>query len=629
MLQEVRCLLILIGTYHSPLTWPRIRLRSPELSRVTSTTNTSLLSKANQRGAAKQRLENELQSGASGHQEESSRVQRFQVQGNRCPARTFLDLYQSEATIRMKKTPLPRVIAGALATTLSIGALPYSEPAWARANAEYVSEPSVLNASAALQDSDVGVALLRLIDAVNSGSPIALADAVDASFSRSAFSRFMPRDRIIQMLSGIQEHAPDLEIVEVRPKEANEPLSVIATAKNGRLRVLIRAGSDRGDPKMLAGIGFVRLLDLPSADLAQMPTPATESEMVASIVAAIEKQAESGGFRGAIQLTKDGRTLFSRGFGEANSALSAANTVDTPFHIGSAGKMFTAVLISQFIAEGLLKKETTVGEVIPDYPSEEVRDNVTVEMLLTHQAGLGTFFQSPGFVNGATYPNAQSEISVYGEEPLFFEPGTSYRYSNAGFSLLAAMLERASGVVFSELVRDRVLERAGMSHTYLPAESEKMRGAAKMYAPSLTDPLGFEHLVPLMPDDPAVPTFAVQGFGGGYSSVSDMQRFFGALLDGTLLPRAQFEQMVAPRVEQQSGSGRFYGYGIMTSRLGGQTMIGHGGASRFDVRHLMESGYTLSIATNQNPPSVTATSLPIMDYVARFADSQSRSIDER
>ena len=430
----------------------------------------------------------------------------------------------------------------------------------------------------------------------------------------------MPRDRLITMLVGVQRHATDLVIREV--KSDVEPVTLLVEAQSGRIRMLIRFGPDRQNTDRLAGIGITRLIDLAASRLANERTPDTEAQMVEVIARAIDAQAESGAFNGAVLLTRNGDVLLARAYGLANQQLAIGNTIDTPFHIGSVGKMLTSVLVNQFMADGLLSPSTKVGDIITDYPLADVRNFVTVEQLLTHQAGLGTFFQSPGYDRDKRYVDATSEMVVYSAEPLYFPPGSSFRYSNAGFSLLAAMLERISGKSFETLVRERILVPAGMSHTYLASDHPRMRSAALVYSPIETDPLGFEEPSPLLASDPSAPTDAVQGFGGGYASVSDMQKFVNSLITDLLLPRQQYEQMIEKRVEQEAGSQRYYGYGVMRSTINGQTMIGHSGAGRFDVRHLVESGYTLTIATNHSPPSVTATSLPVMDFIARFASSR-------
>lgn len=483
------------------------------------------------------------------------------------------------------------------------------------------SEPQAeASSQTGLDHLEGGRAVRRLIDAINSGSEASITSAVDESFSEAGLSLFMPRDRLIAMLIGIQKHATDLVIREVTP--VKEPLTLVVEAQGGRIRMQIRAGSDRHEPDRLAGIGITRLIDLPTSRLASERTPETEAEMVDVIAKAIDRQAETGAFNGAFLLTRNRKVLLSRAYGVANQQAAIGNTIDTPFHIGSVGKMFTSVLVNQFMADGLLSPNTRVGDVIPEFPLPDVRDLVTVEQLLTHQGGLGTFFQSPGYDREKRYGDANSEMAVYSAEPLFFPPGTSFRYSNAGFSLLAAMLERISGKNFETLVRERILDPEGMSNTYLASDHPRMRSAALVYSPIETDPLGFEAPAPLLASDLSAPTDAVQGFGGGYASISDMQRFVDALINGRLLPRQQYDQMIAQRVEQEAGTGRYYGYGVMRSTINGQTMIGHSGAGRFDVRHLVESGYTLTVATNHSPPPVSATSLAVMDFIARFAASR-------
>jgi D-alanyl-D-alanine carboxypeptidase len=463
-------------------------------------------------------------------------------------------------------------------------------------------------------------AVQDLVAALGSEDKAAIRDLIDRRFSARAFRFFLPKEQIAEQLETVRAQTGGVRIVEVRPQAQGEPLTVVAQPHRGPYRILLRVGADRDDPERLSGFGLTKLETLPAAELASRAPARSLDDMVQAIAETFDRQARDFGFTGALVLARHGKVLLARTYGHADAERKIPIEADTPFHIGSVGKMLTAVLVAKLVDEGRLSFSTKVGDVLADYPDKEVASKVTVQQLLTHTAGLGTFFESPGYVPARTYETATEELAVYRGERLHFEPGSSYRYSNAGYSLLAAMLEKITDRRYQDLVRERVLIPLGMSKTYLPANADAMRRSAVMYAPSTSDPLGLSDFVPLKPDDKAVARATPQGFGGGYSTVGDMLKFITALVQNQLLPPALTHELIAPKVKQDAAGTRFYGLGVMRSQIGSETLLGHAGGSRFDARVLEPSGFALVVASNRVPPSITASSLPVMDFIARSAE---------
>jgi CubicO group peptidase (beta-lactamase class C family) len=165
------------------------------------------------------------------------------------------------------------------------------------------------------------------------------------------------------------------------------------------------------------------------------------------------------GFSGSIFVVDSRGVLLHRAYGAANVARRIPNRVDTLFDMGSITKGFTATAIALLQAEGRLSLDQTLSVYFPDAPAD--KGGITIEQLLTHTAGLIDL----------TNPNDYLVISRDDflrdlfNSPLVAAPGEKWAYSNAGYSVLAAIVEVVSGLPYEQFLRERILAPAGMPDT--------------------------------------------------------------------------------------------------------------------------------------------------------------------
>ena len=116
--------------------------------------------------------------------------------------------------------------------------------------------------------------------------------------------------------------------------------------------------------------------------------------------------------------------------------------------------------------EGRLAFTDPVGKHLPDYPNKAVAEKVTLHHLLTHTSGVGDYFNDK-YVKAAKdrFRTVRDFFPLFVDKPLEFEPGTRFRYSNAGFMILGAVIEKVSGQNYFDYVRDHVYKPAGMADT--------------------------------------------------------------------------------------------------------------------------------------------------------------------
>jgi CubicO group peptidase (beta-lactamase class C family) len=157
--------------------------------------------------------------------------------------------------------------------------------------------------------------------------------------------------------------------------------------------------------------------------------------------------------------------IYERAVGLANRETNAAMRLDTKLQIASTTKLYTQIAIRQLEQAGRLSLADTVGKFLPDYPNAVVRSRVTVEQLLQHRSGVGSFWNERFMANPSAVRSIRDYLNLFQNDSLLFEPGTSQAYSNGGYVLLGAIIERVSGREYHDYVRENIFKVAGMTET--------------------------------------------------------------------------------------------------------------------------------------------------------------------
>lgn len=326
----------------------------------------------------------------------------------------------------------------------------------------------------------------------------------------------------------------------------------------------------------------------------------TEAEFVAKLRAHLRKLAKAGKYSGSAIFAKDGKPLVQFASGLASRGYSVPNRVDTKFCIASMGKLFTTVGIALMKDEGKLDWDDPVGKFLPDYPVEDVRKKVTIRHLLTHRSGLADIFTDAFFeASKDRYKTVASWMSLFENKPLEFEPGTRSRYSNAGFVLLGAILEKLSGKEYFAFLKERVFQPLGMKGTDGYALDQDTPNMAIGYTRQQLSgpPLEGEPMNNLF-----LHTAKGSPAGGCFSTAPDFVRFAEGIRTGKLLKPSTTEDLLGAK-----GADGQIGLGFGVRNLpGGETRYGHSGGfpgiSTF-VESFRKSGYTLVSLTNSDDDS--------------------------
>ena len=300
---------------------------------------------------------------------------------------------------------------------------------------------------------------------------------------------------------------------------------------------------------------------------------------------------------GAAIVTKGGKVLYEKALGMADMANGKALTTEHQFRIGSVSKQFAAVSIMQLAEAGKLKLDDEI-QVHIDFPKKE--HPITIKHLLTHTSGIPNFTSGPAYAPEAyakdiTLPDL---IALFAEEPLEFQPGTKWNYSNSGYILLSAIIEKASGQKWADYAREHLFDPADMTNT-TASMAQEATNAAVGYA---EDGKGWK---PANPISMSWPLAA----GNIRSTVGDLWKWNTSVFAGKLIPQAWLAQAHAP-VALADGSTENYGFGWGFQNIQGSPTIEHsGGIDGFVSASIYLPKEDIYVAVLVNRESDDATNL--------------------
>lgn len=308
-------------------------------------------------------------------------------------------------------------------------------------------------------------------------------------------------------------------------------------------------------------------------------------------------------FSGVILITQGDQEVFAGGYGQATRAWKIPNTLDTRFDTASVTKLFTSVAVLQCVEQGLIGLDTQAVSYL-GLESTSIHPSATLRHLLTHTSGIGDDADEEA---GDDYSAVWREhisylvrqtadmLPLFSQKPGNFAPGDGCRYCNVGFDLAGLMLERATGDLYRDRVKEHVFGRAGMTRSDFFAmdvvEPDVAEGA------DLADGRWIRNIYSYMPiGSPS---------GGAHSTVGDLTRFMAAIRGGDLLGPEMTAMFLAPQHQHhvdEYGS-LFYGFGLEFSfHPSGPLMFyekeGINAGTSAVIRHYPDSGVTLAILSN-------------------------------
>nr|MBA3785609.1 beta-lactamase family protein [Acidobacteriota bacterium] len=336
-------------------------------------------------------------------------------------------------------------------------------------------------------------------------------------------------------------------------------------------------------------------------------------------------------FSGAVLVAKDGVPIFEKAYGLANKNTNAANNTETKFNLGSNNKMFTAVAIAQLAERGKLSFDDTIGKHLPDYPNKSVADKVTIHQLLTHTSGMGDYQNDKFFEQLDRTKTLADLLPFYAGEPLAFEPGAKFQYSNAGFAVLGLIIEKVSGKNYFDYVRENIFKPAGMKNTDSYERGANVKNLAVGYTRAKLSDQGQPDPNAPRHENTQMRPRRGSSAGGGYSTVGDMLKFAVALQNNKLLSK-KFTEIVTTGKFDVGGPMGKYAYGFGDKIFNGKHIVGHNGGgpgtgANFDM--FPELGYTAIIFSNLDSPAMFPVITKIRGLIPGGSQTVSRQTQKQ
>ena len=306
-------------------------------------------------------------------------------------------------------------------------------------------------------------------------------------------------------------------------------------------------------------------LHKPEANQESLELSTSEENIKNAIVKYLTSLELHRNFSGQILVAKDNKILLDRSYGYSDYENHIKTFNSTTFAIGSVTKQFTAAAIVQLAEDKKLSYDDKVSKYFSEVP---FADQITIHQLLTHTSGLYNYtMMLPEFFNiDKEEWTFEKIISLIKDQPLDFEPGTGWNYSNTGYLILGEIVEKLSGQTLENYLQDNIFTPVGMKNTGVAYSPDEKIVEANGYTGNIEVIL-----------DPVDSVLLNVAYGAGYlhSTVQDLHKWNKALLAGEVVSTEGLERMLgkAPGMELLVP----YGYGLMLGNGEYGAEIFHGG----------------------------------------------------
>lgn len=338
------------------------------------------------------------------------------------------------------------------------------------------------------------------------------------------------------------------------------------------------------------------------AGAAHAGAPATPAAMAIYADQVLDEHKVGRDGPGVTLLVARGDQLLYKGArGLASVELGVPMQPDQLMRIGSVTKQFAAAALLKQIDEGKAKLDDPLSRFLPDYPNGS---QITLLQLLNHTSGVKSYTGIAGYMHNPIRRDLSTAelVKEFKDQPVDFQPGEKWAYNNSGYVLLGAVVEAISGKTWHQSIDELLLKPAQVASVHYQAGDKLFKGMAQGYTLN-----GQRELAPAGILSMTQPHAA----GALIGNTEGLWRWNQALHGGRLISKASYARMTTP---EGPAKAFHYGYGITTTTLRGQPMLGHGGGIHGFVsllNYLPQSGITVAILRNSDGPGLS------LDTVAR------------
>jgi CubicO group peptidase (beta-lactamase class C family) len=337
----------------------------------------------------------------------------------------------------------------------------------------------------------------------------------------------------------------------------------------------------------------IALLAMPVVAQAQTASFAVQADQI------VNRFTTPAGPSASVAVYRDGKLIYQRARGESSIELHVPAKAESIYRIGSITKTVTAATVLTLVHDGKLALADPLSKFLPDYPGAS---SITIAQLLSHTAGVSDEWNAD-----PTQPlDTKTLVSLIAKQPLDFKPGSEWRYSNSGYMLLGAVIEKVSGKPWFEAEHDLVLAPFGMTHTAYYADDAVVEGAVRGYSADASGKV----------TQPAFVSISGPMAAGALASTADdIAKLAEGLGNARVFPADLLKAMTTPAT-LTDGSTAPYGYGLMLSTVRGEPAYGHNGgiegfSSQFFVIPKAHVAVAVLVNSGVGTPSARAIALQL------------------
>lgn len=312
----------------------------------------------------------------------------------------------------------------------------------------------------------------------------------------------------------------------------------------------------------------------------------------------------------AIAILREGKIIYSRGYGLANLEFGVRNTPDTVFHVASVSKQFTAFAIHMLAQQGKISLDDDVRKYVPEL--HDYGTPLTIRQLLHHTSGVRDQWALLGLA-GWRLSDVITQDDVLGlltrQKALNFPPGERHLYSNSGYTLLGLVVQRVSGQSLAQFTQDQMFKPLGMTRTHFQERYQTVvKDRAYSYAP--LEGGGYQYVAL---------SYSTVGPSSLFTTVRDLARWDENFYSGQVGGKAVLSAM-QEKGKLNSGQEISYASGLIVEKYRGLNIVWHNGgdaAYRTNILRFPDQHFSVIVLANAGDMDPTTLSQRVADiYLA-------------
>ncbi len=352
-----------------------------------------------------------------------------------------------------------------------------------------------------------------------------------------------------------------------------------------------------------------------------IPPPLDPANVPASIdQIANEVLADTGVPCASIAAVRGGKIIYVHAYGDARLEPKTPATPQMRYSIGSISKQFTAAAILLLAEDGKLTLDDPVGKYVPGLTRG---DQITIRQILTHTSGYRDYAPQDYMIPEWEKPiSSDAILARWAHQPLDFEPGTQYQYSNTNYVIAGVICEKVSGQSLYDFVATRILDKLHMASAT----------NTDLAALTATDAQGYFRRAGGTPH-PAPHEGPGWMFAAGELAMTaeDLAKWNISVIDQTVLAPASYRALESD-TPLANTIGTHYGLGIAVSLLNGDRKLSHGGeVSGFVSSNVVlpDRKIAVSVLTNQDASDAASTIANRVIDLLVLADAPAATSDKQ